>query len=194
MLPEKNGSGHESLCPYQAFDTADRPILLGVANDSLWRRFCKEAGLEAAIDDPRFQTNPARVAHLAETVGLVQSALRGRSCEAWVRVLGAVGIPCAPINTLQDVMVDPHAAARDIFMHYERADLGRVTTVAYPVTTDGQKPPVRSAPPRLGEHTDSVLRELGCSADDISALHAGGVVFQEGRSAPAQAALSATEP
>jgi crotonobetainyl-CoA:carnitine CoA-transferase CaiB-like acyl-CoA transferase len=179
-LPERNGSGHESLCPYQAFDTADQPMLLGVANDSLWRRFCGEAGLEREADDPRFRTNPDRVSNFAETVGLVQDALRTRSCASWVEALGAVGIPCAPINTLADLMADPHAASRGMFPTWTRPDLGTVRSVAYPVTTDGRKPGLRSAPPELGVDTHVVLRELGYSGEAIAAFESKGIVAGAG--------------
>ena len=175
-LPEKNGSGHESLCPYQAFETADQPILLGVANDRLWHRFCNEAGLNDAADDPRFRTNPARVANFTLTIELVQEALRARSCESWVLVLGAVGIPCAPINTFADLMADPHAAFRGMFPTWERPDLGQSKTVAFPVTVDGQKPDIRSAPPVLGANTSSVMAELGYTPTEIALLGSKGVV------------------
>ena len=75
VLPDKCGSGHESLCPYQAFLAADKPILVGIANDNLWRRFCQAVDRQDLLADPRFQTNPDRVAHRAETVAIVQDII-----------------------------------------------------------------------------------------------------------------------
>ena len=178
-IPEKAGSGHESLCPYQAFETADQPILLGIANDRLWAKFCAEAGLPGAAEDPRFRTNPARVAHAAETVGLVQAALRTRPCQEWVAAMRRAGVPCAPINTLADLMADPHAAARGMFLEYDRPGMGTLRTVAYPVTLDGGKMPVRSPPPALGQHTGPVLRELGYSDAELAAMQASGAISQQ---------------
>ncbi|HSW18726.1 MAG TPA: CoA transferase, partial [Ramlibacter sp.] len=83
--PQRPGSGHESLCPYQVFDTADAPLILGVANDSLWRSFCRIAGLEAIVDDPRFRTNADRVRHRPETVGRVAEAMRTRKRDDWLK-------------------------------------------------------------------------------------------------------------
>ena len=83
-LPEKCGSGHESLCPYQAFDAADKPILIGIANDNLWRRFCRRVGIAPAIDDPRFKTNADRVQQLRRDGGLVQDMLATRPRDEWV--------------------------------------------------------------------------------------------------------------
>ena len=178
ILPDKNGSGHESLCPYQAFETADKPMLLGVANDGLWRRFCQVANIPSAVDDPRFKSNPDRVRHSAETIEFVQNVLRTKSCGDWIAALLKVGIPCAPINTLDDLMADPHVAARGMFLDYQRPELGALKSVAYPVTFDGAKAELRMPPPFLGEHTYSVLSELGYAPSEIDALMARRAVVQ----------------
>lgn len=83
VQPPKCGSSHESLCPYQAFEAADGPIMIGVANDNLWRKFCKFAGLEHIVDEPRFKTNADRVKHRPETIGLVQEAIRKQPAACW---------------------------------------------------------------------------------------------------------------
>ena len=175
-LPEKNGSGHESLCPYQAFETADQPILLGIANDRLWGKFCREAGLPDAAEDPRFRTNPARVANKEETVSLVQSVLRTRSGKEWVTAMRACGVPCAPINTFSDLMDDPHLAERGMFTGWQKEGQDRVRSVAYPVTLDGEKMPVRLPPPSLGENSAAILQEFGFAPAEIDGLVAAGVV------------------
>lgn len=174
--PEKNGSGHESLCPYQAFETADMPILLGVANDGLWQRFCSVAGLAAEARDPRFATNPARVANRPQTLALVQEALRRRPCADWIERLGAVGIPCAPINTMADLVREPHAHERGMFLEHRDARLGHLRGVAWPVTMDGRKAGIRRPPPALGEDTAAVLAELDYPAERIEALCRDGVI------------------
>jgi crotonobetainyl-CoA:carnitine CoA-transferase CaiB-like acyl-CoA transferase len=176
VLPEKNGSGHESLCPYQAFDASDKPMLLGIANDNLWRRFCSVANLSGAVDDPRFATNPARVANFGATIALVQGVLRTRSCDDWVATLIAAGIPCAPINTLQDALDNPHTADRGIVLDYEHPELGVLKTIAHPVTFDGAKSAVRSPPPLLGAHSDEILREIGFDDAEIGRLKAAGAI------------------
>ena len=175
-LPVKNGSGHESLCPYQAFETADQPILLGIANDRLWGRFCQDAGMPEAAMDPRFSANPARVANKAETVSLVQSVLRTRSGKDWVAAMRAAGVPCAPINTFDDLMADPHLAERGMFPDWQKNGQDRVRSVAYPVTLDGGKMPIRMPPPALGEHSTAILQEFGLDPAEIADLAAAGVV------------------
>src|SRR6201996_1227267 len=91
VQPRKWGSSHESLCPYQAFEAADGPIMIGVANDNLWRKFCAVTGLNAIVDDPKFRTNADRVTHRKETLDHVQAALTQKPVAHWNEVLTGVG-------------------------------------------------------------------------------------------------------
>jgi crotonobetainyl-CoA:carnitine CoA-transferase CaiB-like acyl-CoA transferase len=168
--PVKSGSGHESLCPYQAFQTADKFVLLGVANDTLWRKFCAIASLGNVVDDPRFRTNADRVKHRAETVGMVQAVMITRNCDEWMRVLAEAGIPCAPINSFADVTSHPHTLASGMVMEYDHPALGRLKTVAQPLVFDGERNVPSRPPPSHGEHTRAILADLGYSSDDIARL------------------------
>ena len=119
--PERPGSGHESLCPYQAFDTADKPLILGVANDGLWRAFCRIAELGELVDDPRFRTNSDRVANREETVAAVRRALARRGRDEWVALLGEAGIPCSPLHTLGELSEHPHTRASGMVYSVDRS-------------------------------------------------------------------------
>jgi crotonobetainyl-CoA:carnitine CoA-transferase CaiB-like acyl-CoA transferase len=173
--PVKSGSGHESLCPYQAFQAADKFVLLGVANDALWRKFCEIAALGAVVDDPRFRTNADRVKHRTETVGMVQAVMITRSCHEWVRLLSEAGIPCAPINSFADVTGHPHTQASGMVMQIEHPVLGTLNTVAQPLLFDGQRNVPSRPPPSHGEHTRAILADLGYSPDQIAQLEADKV-------------------
>ena len=175
--PVKSGSGHESLCPYQAFQAADKYVLLGVANDALWRKFCALAGLDGVVDDPRFRTNADRVNNRAATVGMVQAVMVTRSCDEWMRLLSAAGIPAAPINSFADVCGHPHTQASGMIVEYEHATLGRLKTVAQPIQFDGARNPPVSPPPLHGEHTRAILAELGYADAEIRRLQDGKVAF-----------------
>jgi crotonobetainyl-CoA:carnitine CoA-transferase CaiB-like acyl-CoA transferase len=177
VQPEKCGSGHESLCPYQAFEASDAPMMIGIANDNLWRRFCKAVGQEALIEDPRFRTNPDRVANFDATVGLVQNIVRVQPRDVWLTLLTGIGVPCAPINTLAEMLDDPHTAARGIVIDYDHPTLGPMKTIAQPVVFNGITRTVRSAPPLHGEQTRQVLHEAGYTDEQIQTMGRDGVVY-----------------
>lgn len=159
--PQRPGSGHESLCPYQAFDTADAPLILGVANDTLWQRFCQIAGLQELADHPELRTNADRVRNRARTVALVAEVMRKRPRDAWIPDLERAGIPCSPLHTLGELAAHPHTHASGMRFGYEHPVLGPLDGVAQPVRLDGERMPLRRPPPLLGEHTEEVLGELG---------------------------------
>ena len=174
--PERHGVGHESLCPYEAFDTADGPLILGVANDSMWRAFCKLAGLESYAEDPRFKTNADRVRNRRDCVALVRVAMGRHARDKWTADLATAGIPSAPLHTLGELSAHPHTRASGMVFDYQHPHFGPMRAVAQPVRYDGERASVRRAPPLLGEHTVEVLGELGLAPDAIAALHAQGIV------------------
>jgi formyl-CoA transferase len=174
--PSKCGSGHESLCPYQAFEAADGPIMIGVANDNLWRKFCGVAGLNAIVDDPKFRTNADRARHRAETIRHVQSVIAGNTVAYWDRVLNEVGIPSSSINTLAQLIEHPHTKADKLIMQYDHPAVGRLNCVGHPVTFVGEERQAGLPPPMLGQHTDEVLKEMGVSPEAIAELRRQEVV------------------
>jgi formyl-CoA transferase len=176
VQPAKCGSSHESLCPYQAFETADGPIMIGVANDNLWRKFCAVSGLTSIVDDPKFCTNANRVAHRTETLQHVQSAIATRTVGQWDAALTEVGIPCSPINTLAQLLEHPHTRANKTIMQYDHAAAGRLNCVGHPVTFVGEERSAGLPPPMLGQHTDEVLKEMGLSPEAIEGLRHEDVV------------------
>jgi len=176
VQPPKCGSSHESLCPYQAFEASDGPIMIGVANDSQWQKFCKLAGLDDIQDLPRFRTNADRVAHRAETLALVQSALANQPVAYWNEKLAQAGVPCAPINTLEEVLEHPHTQSTGVIVDYEHPHGGSIKSVGQPFLL-GEEPRCAGLPPPLrGEHTDTVLQEMGVPAQQIAALRASGAI------------------
>lgn len=173
--PERPGSGHESLCPYQVFDTADKPLILGVANDSLWKRFCAIADLLEIRDDPRFATNAARVTHRAETLAYVEEAMKRRRRADWLQVLDEAAIPCSPLHTLGELSSHPHTRESGMVFDYAHPTLGRLRSVAQPLRFDGVRTSLRRPAPQHGEHTQEVLREIGFSKEEIAAMEEAGI-------------------
>ena len=174
--PVRPGSGHESLCPYQAFETRDKPLILGIANDGLWRTFCAAAGAPELVADPRFATGADRVRHRAATVAAVAKILLTRTREEWLHLLEASDIPCSPVHTLGELAQHPHTQASDMILRY-RNDAGReLNGVAAPLRVDGERSPLRSSPPRLGQDSEAILAELGYSKENVSKMIKRGIV------------------
>jgi crotonobetainyl-CoA:carnitine CoA-transferase CaiB-like acyl-CoA transferase len=175
--PVRCGSSHESLCPYQAFDAADGPVMIGVANDALWQKFCAIAGLDAIKDDPKFRTNAARVANREETLAHVKEALALKPVAFWDEELAKVRVPCAPINDLRTLVEHPHTKSSDIILDFTEAGEKGLKAVAHPVRFAGQARRVGLPPPRLGQHTAELMAELGWAEDEIADLRQSGIVF-----------------
>jgi crotonobetainyl-CoA:carnitine CoA-transferase CaiB-like acyl-CoA transferase len=176
VQPPKVGSSHESLCPYQAFEASDGPILIGVANDNLWQKFCKIAGLEDIADDPRFRTNADRVAHRAETNGRVQAVVATRPVSFWNDELLRAGVPCSPINTLAQLLDHPHTESTGMFVDYVHPVAGPTRSVGQPFILDDDPRVAGTPPPTHGQHTDEILQEIGLDRAQVEKLRASHII------------------
>lgn len=174
--PRRMGTAHPAMSPYQAFATLDGHMMVGVGNDAQWRRFCSAAGLEHLMGDERFATNTARVARFDETVRLVADVIRTKTTEEWLHCLRSAGVPCSPINTLDQALEHPQVASRHLVVQAVHPVLGPMQNVGMPVKfNELPREAVRPAP-LLGEHTEEVLSEIGLSDERIRDLAGQGVV------------------
>lgn len=178
--PQRPGSGHESLCPYQVFEAKDHPLILGVANDSLWQAFCKVAGVPEIADLPQFRTGAERVHNRAETVRVVQDILRKRPREEWLRDLYAAGIPCSPVHTLAELSAHPHTRASGMVFDYD----DKLKGVAPAIRVDGERPGGRQVPPELGADSADALRTAGYSQEEIERMLRARIIALPGASGP----------
>jgi crotonobetainyl-CoA:carnitine CoA-transferase CaiB-like acyl-CoA transferase len=175
-VPTRLGNAHPNIVPYQLFATADGFLVLAIANDQQFKRFCRAAGEEDLSRDPRFATNADRVAHREALVGMLIPLLAHRSTAEWITLLEQANVPCGPINRIDQVFADPQAQARGLRISLDHAT-GPLDLVASPLRLSQTPPEYRSAPPLLGQHTDDVLQEeLKVSQRELSRLRAGGII------------------
>jgi crotonobetainyl-CoA:carnitine CoA-transferase CaiB-like acyl-CoA transferase len=158
VVPGPLGGAHPNIVPYQVFRAADRPFVLAAGNDRFFRRTCEVIGRPELADDPRFETNEDRVRNRGALIPILSEAFGAREAAAWVEALGAADVPCAPVRRMDEVFASPEGAAT--VQAVPDPARGVLRLVSTPIRVDGSLPPIRTPPPRLGEHTVQVLEEL----------------------------------
>ncbi len=174
--PGRMGNAHQNIVPYQVFEASDGHLILAVGNDRQFAKFCDIAGHPAWAADPRFATNAERVRHRAVLVPLLEDAIRQRPRNDWLAALEAAKVPCGSINSIAEALDDPQARARGAVVGLDHPLTPALRLVASPMKLSATPVQYRHAPPLLGQHSDELLREAGCSADDIAAWRAAGVI------------------
>ncbi len=175
--PVRMGNSHPNIVPYQDFPTSDGDMVLTVGNDKQFRRLCEVLGRPEWADDERFTTNSARVFHREQLVPMLRQATVMRSTDEWVEALEAAGVPCGPVNTLEQVFSDPQVQAREMQVALQHEKMGDVPGVGNPIQMGLTPITYRSAPPTLGQHTEEILGEvMGFAGAEIKELVARGIV------------------
>jgi len=158
--PTRRGNEHPSIVPYEVFKAADAYLTLGVANNSLWERCCGAIERPELAKDPRFATESARVENRATLVPLLNEILGERSADEWMKRLEAAGVPAGRIRTVPEVCESEHLKARGMIQRLTHRTAGPITVMGVPIKLHATPGEVRMPPPRLGEHTDQVLKSL----------------------------------
>jgi formyl-CoA transferase len=158
--PRRWGNAHPNLTPYQTFKSNTDWIIVAAGNDEQFRKLCTAGNRQDIPQDPRFNSNPNRVRNRDALLPELKAMFAGQSSDWWIQTLEAVGVPCGPINNLEQAFKNPQVRARGLRMTIDRVDSGPVPLVGSPMKFS--KTPVKYSlpPPRLGEHTREVLAGL----------------------------------
>jgi formyl-CoA transferase len=159
-VPRQEGNFHATIAPYGTFAVRDGFINLAVATDAQYRRFCDALDAPELADDPRFTTNAKRQAARAELVREIEGHLMKATRDEWLARLQEFGIPAGPILDIGEAFASPLATSREMRVEIDHPTAGRISQVGAPWKVDGESSPIRLPPPRLGQHTAEVLREV----------------------------------
>ncbi len=181
IAPRRLGNAHPSIVPYETFRARDGWVIVAVGSESLWTKFCEALGRPDWASDPRFATNRDRVENRAALVPEIEARLLEGSAAEWYDRLARAGVPCGRVRPVAEALAEAEADTRGLVVEVDHPEAGRVRMVGNPVRLGGARAaggrePLRP-PPRLGEHTDAVLAEIGVSAEERERLRREGTIL-----------------
>ena len=174
--PGRLGNAHPNIVPYEAFETADEPIVVAVGSELQWTRFCRAIGLPELTDDPRFATNGDRVVHRAELRPILARRFGEAGAHEWLGKLEAASVPSGPINDVVRAFDTPEAHALGMTVEQTHPAWGVIRQAGVPFVLERTPATIRTPPSMLGEHSDEILQELGYTAEAIADLRRRNVV------------------
>ena len=176
-IPQRTGSAHPSIAPFDVFEAKDGWFVIGVGNDILWERFCKIIDKEALIQDPRFISNDKRSKNYDQLKPIINEWSTGQTVEEAVNLLMQAGVPVGEVNTIDKIVDDPNIKLREMIVEVEHPKAGKVKITNTPIKLSLTPGKVEKPSPVLGQHTEEILEELlGFSKREISNLKEEGVV------------------
>jgi len=154
--PERRGSAHPSIVPYQAFRCKDKDLVVAVGNDHQWTNFCSATGQKRLLADRKFSTNPLRVKNRQILIPVLQRMFRRRDAKEWQTILDQAKVPATPVFSIRDVVRDPHVRNRRMIVKSK----GDAPRLGSPMRFYKTKPKNTTTAPRLGQHTKEILDSL----------------------------------
>ena len=175
-IPQRTGSAHPSIAPFDVFEAQDGWFVIGVGNDMLWERFCKAINKTDLLNDSRFTTNPKRSENYKELKPIITEWSKGKTVEETLNILINAGVPVGEVNTIDKIVDDPNIKLREMIVEVEHPRAGKVKITDTPIKLSLTPGKVEKASPLLGEYTEEILNELlGFSKEEIKSLKKEGV-------------------
>lgn len=174
-VPRRSGGSDSVIAIYQAFETADRPMTIGLGSDAIWQRFWLAVGEPAYSARPEFSSNAKRREHRAEIVADIQEIMLTRPRDAWLELFASARVPAGPINQVDEVAADPELRSRGLFFALNDPAGGVIPQIGLGIRIDDTISVPRAGPPRLGEHTAQLLgsRDAGSGGADVGNIQHG---------------------
>ena len=177
QAPTRLGNRHPTIVPYETLETSDGEVVVAVGNDQLWHSFCQLLGADDLATDLRFATNKDRVERRETLRPILVEYLKSRTTTDWIELLTDAGIPCGAVRDLEAVFSDPQIIERAMVVALDHPIAGAIRLLGVPVKLDDTPGNVRTPPPILGQHTETILgQDLGLDAKAIVQLREKGVV------------------
>jgi formyl-CoA transferase/CoA:oxalate CoA-transferase len=178
-VPHRKGNRHPTITPYETFATSDGYVNVAVGTEAQWHTFCRIVGHPELAAHPRFATNAGRISHRLELEAMLRPLMSARTTSHWLVRFQAADVPAGPVRSVDEVLNSPQVKARDMVVAVDHPTAGPLRLTGTPVKLSESPPPPggHRPPPRLGEHTAAVLKELlGYSDEAIESLKKGGAV------------------
>jgi CoA:oxalate CoA-transferase len=175
--PKPAGNRHNSIIPFETFETSDGELMVAAGNDNLWQKLCIALGMPELAKDKRFITNPLRAKNYAELRPLLAKEFKKKSTDVWHEVLLDYGVPNGPINNIENVVNDPQVKAREMIVEVDHPTAGKVKMAGIPIKMSESQGQIKAPSPALGEHTEEILiKFLKLSKKEVIQLREEGVL------------------
>ncbi|AFZ69874.1 putative acyl-CoA transferase/carnitine dehydratase [Caldisphaera lagunensis DSM 15908] len=176
--PERLGSAHPNIAPYQVFKAKDGYVVIAVGNDNQWKRMCEVLNMNYLLNDPRFKTNPDRVRNRDALVLEMEKVLENISVKEIIDKLESVGVPVAPVNSVAEALNNEQTKSREMVVEVEHKKIGKIKVPGTPFKFTITPGKIRYPPPLLGENTTEILKEFGFSDGEINDLLKNKVIYE----------------
>jgi len=172
------GNRHPTITPFQAFKAKDKYFVLGVGNDSLWIKFCEAINRTDLLEIPEYKTNSLRTKHLEELIEILENIFVEHNADHWIKMIDKAGVPCSPINSVDDVINDPQVKSRNMIVEVEDHKAGTIKIAGNPIKmTNIEDKTTRPNAPEIGEHNFEIYSKLlGLTLPEIEALKNDNVI------------------